>query len=266
MARCRAGLDDMIANRLRAARMADLNLSRVQTALASMREHGLGPGTINHHVRAVKAFSRWLKKDGRARKHLLEHLGTSNPESDRRRVRRALTPEEVARLIRAAECGPAVKGMTGPDRAIAYRVALGTGSRADELRSLTPASFRLDDHPPTIVCEAAYTKDHRKAEQPIPEALAALLRPCLAARPADRPLFKLRRPAEMLRHDLASAGIDHETAAGVIDFHAFRAAYVSHLVAAGASVKTSQVLARHSTPGPTIGSTPRPACMILPRS
>src|SRR5262245_17183884 len=57
----------------------------------------------------------------------------------------------------------------------------------------------------------------------------------------------------MLRVDLEAAGIPYETASGVADFHALRAAYVTNLVASGASVKTCQTLARHSTPSLTIG-------------
>jgi hypothetical protein len=45
----------------------------------------------------------------------------------------------------------------------------------------------------------------------------------------------------------------YETASGVADFHALRAAYVSNHVASGASVKTCQILARHSSPALTIG-------------
>src|SRR5262249_54674029 len=45
----------------------------------------------------------------------------------------------------------------------------------------------------------------------------------------------------------------YETASGVIDFHPLRASYVFNLVASGASVKTCQVLARHSSPSLTIG-------------
>ena len=144
--------------------------------------------------------------------------------------------------------------MTGPDRATLYRVALGTGFRAAELASLTTASFRLNSEPPTIVCEAAYTKNGRHAEQPIPDALADLLAPWLHTRVLDRPVFKMpRRTAPMIRVDLAAAGIAYETASGVIDFHALRGTYISHLVSSGVSVKTCQTLARHSTPSLTIG-------------
>src|SRR5262249_15710745 len=107
---------------------------------------------------------------------------------------------------------------------------------------------------PTVVCEAAYTKNGKKAEQPIPDALAAALRPWLTTRPHGRPVFPLpERTAEMIRADLHAAGIPPETPAGGVAFHALRAAYISALVSSGASVKTCQTLARHSTPSLTIG-------------
>lgn len=235
-------------------RISDLSLSSILDAVASLRSEGLGAETINHYIRAIKAFARWLWKDGRAREHTLAHLSTSNPESDRRRTRRSLTTEEAVRLIQAAESGRIVKGMTGPDRAMAYRVAIGTGFRADELRSLTRDSSRLDNTPPAIVCEAGYTKNGRTAAQPIAEVLANHLRPWVSSLSPGRPALNLPdKTAEMLRVDLKAAGIGYETSAGVVDFHALRATYVSQLVASGASVKACQVLARHATPSLTIG-------------
>jgi len=63
----------------------------------------------------------------------------------------------------------------------------------------------------------------------------------------------LEKTVEMIRVDLEAAGVPYETESGVADFHALRAAYISNLVASGASVKVCQVLARHSTPSLTIG-------------
>jgi site-specific recombinase XerC len=235
-------------------RISELSLSKAQAAVAILRGEGLGAETRNHYIRAVKAFSRWLWKDGRAREHALAHFSTSNPEADRRHQRRALTPEEAGRLIRAAESGPVVKGISGPDRAMAYKVAVGTGFRADELRSLTPESFRLDSEPPTVVCEAGYTKNGHRAEQPVADTLASILRPWVASRTPGESVFNLpAKTAEMIRVDLEAAGIPYETASGLCDFHALRGTYVSHLVSSGASVKTCQTLARHATPSLTIG-------------
>ncbi len=235
-------------------RISDFSASKALDGLARLRAEGLGQETINHHVRAVKGFARWLWKEGRARDHYLAHLATANPDADRRRPRRAMSNDEVVRLVRAAEAGRSAKGMTGPERARCYAVALGTGFRADELRSLTPERFQLDGDPPTATVPAGYTKNGREEVQPLPPALAARLRPWLATLPPGRPVFPLSdRAAEMMRVDLEAAGIPYETEEGVADFHSLRAVYVSNLVASGASVKVCQVLARHSTPTLTIG-------------
>ena len=145
--------------------------------------------------------------------------------------------------------------MTGPERATLYDLALGTGFRADELATLTPERFALDSDPPTVSVLAGYANNGKEAIQPIAIALANRLRPWLARKAAGTRVFDglTDRTAEMLRVDLEAAKIPYETAAGVADFHALRAAYVSNLVASGASVKTCQTLARHSTPSLTIG-------------
>jgi integrase len=57
-----------------------------------------------------------------------------------------------------------------------YRVAAGTGLRASELSSLTPANFRIDRSTSAIVVRVAYSKQRRDDLQPIRSDLAALLR------------------------------------------------------------------------------------------
>ncbi len=150
-----------------ARKIADVSLSKSLDALATLRNGGLSLETVNHHIRAVKGFSRWLWKDGRAREHALAHLATVNPEADRRRVRRAWPPRRPPPWFKPPRTGPVVMGLSGPDRAMLYRVALGSGFRAEELTSLTPTAFHLDSDPPQIVCAAGYTKNGHLAEQPI---------------------------------------------------------------------------------------------------
>jgi site-specific recombinase XerD len=236
-------------------RISELSLSKALDAVQALRDEGLGTETINHHIRAVKAFSRWLRKDKRARDHHLADLATSSPEGDRRYVRRQLTPAEAARVIQAAEAGPVVMGMSGADRAALYVVALATGLRREELRTLIAERFSLDSDPPTITVTAGYTKNKKEAMQPIPAALAEWLRPWLAGKGPGKPVFAEmpRRTAKMLRFDLKAAGVPYKTSEGVVDFHGTRVTYITNLVASGASVKTCQTLARHSTPSLTIG-------------
>jgi integrase len=120
--------------------------------------------------------------------------------------------------------------MAGTDRAVLYQVALCTGFRRKELASLAPESFNLDDTPPNIVVAAAHSKRRREDRQPIPHALADVLRQWLPSKPPGKPVFPLPYwTAKMLRQDLAAAGIAEETAEGVFDLHATRHTYITKL-------------------------------------
>ena len=182
--------------------------SAVQAAIASLRdgEDNLSLQTCNHYLRAIKQFSRWLWRDGRLREDPLAHLVGFNVQLDRRHDRRALTDEELARLIEAAEKGPLRLSMSGPERAVLYQLAVGTGFRANELRSLTSESFDLDADPPVVTIEAAYSKHRRKDVQPIRPDLADLLRPWLKGKPAEEPVFRLPdKVFKLMQADLAAA-------------------------------------------------------------
>jgi integrase len=183
-------------NLARARRVSDLSPSRIQSALKTIRDEGLSLRSVHHHVRAVKGFSRWLWRDGRAREVALAHLTSQNPDADRRHERRALTPDELARVFQAAERGPVVLKTTGPDRAALYRVAAGTGFRANELRSLTPESFDLAAVDPTVTVKAAYSKRRRDDVQPIRPGRPTPLGGVKAFQAA-----RVREPVQTHRHD-----------------------------------------------------------------
>jgi len=262
----------------KAERLSTLAPSAVQAAIASLRDgdDDLSLQTCNHYLRAIKQFSRWLWRDGRAREDALVHLAGYNVQLDRRHDRRALTDEELARLIQAAEKGQKVRAMTGPERAMLYQLAVGTGFRANELRSLTPESFDLDADPPTVTVQAGYSKRRRMDVQPIRRDLADLLRPWLAGKKAGHPVFNMPdKPIKLIRPDLDAAHqawlkearseeersqrrqsdfLEYRDGEGrVADFHALRHTYISRLVASGANIKVAQELARHSTPTLTLG-------------
>jgi integrase len=236
-------------------RISAVSPSRIQAALKAVRDAGAALQTVRHYTTQIKAFSRWLWKDGRAREHTLAHLSSPNPQTDRRRIRRALDAEELRRLIEAAERGPTVGKLTGPDRAMLYRLAMETGFRRNELRTLAPESFALDGNPPTVTVKAAYSKHRRDDVQPIRPEAADILRPWLAARTPGKPLFGrlTQYTARMLRHDLEAAGIPFQTDSGTADFHALRHSFISALARSNAPVKIVQSLARHSTPTLTLG-------------
>lgn len=238
---------------MRVDRVGGLTPARVQSALAEIRRaRGNSLCTLGRYVRAIKGLTRWLVREGQLVSDPLVGLSASSSATDRRRERRALSTGEAARLIQAAEKGPAVCGLSGIDRAALYRLALGTGFRASELASLTPESFRLDAEPPTIHVRASQTKNRKQVAQPIRHDLADAVRRWLARKRAGTPVFAVKplhmRTAIMMRVDLAAAGIPYIDDGKFADFHALRHTFISDLVRSGASVKQAQVLARHSTP------------------
>ena len=238
---------------LKSARLSDLAPDRIQAALAKLRDAGKALQTVNHYRAALRAFARWAWDNARLRDNPMRGVKGFNAEEDVRHARRCLTDDELARLVRAAESGPEVFGMPGPLRAMAYRVAAGTGFRVAELRGLTPDRFRLDGPEPTVFLRASATKNRRPAEQPIPHALARDLSTWLRGKAAGASVFPLHHEtAKAIRRDLESAGIPYATDDGVADFHSLRAYYVSALVRAGASVKEVQTLARHAKPQTTL--------------
>jgi integrase/recombinase XerD len=235
-------------------RVTQLTPAKVQGGLAELRRvRGLAACTLNRHLVAIKGLSRWLLREGLIASDPLTSLSKLNQEADRRHVRRALTPAEAAALIAAAERGPKVLGLEGRDRAMLYRLALGTGFRASELASLTPESFKLDGDTPVVIARAGYTKNRTEAVQPMRRDLAELLRAWLEGKAAGQPVFAVKslhwRTWKMTKTDLEAAGIAAVDEDGrALDFHALRHTFITEVVRAGASVKEAQTLARHKTP------------------
>ncbi len=130
-----------------------------------------------------------------------------------------------------------------------YRVALETGLRWSELRSLTPASFSLNKVPPTVRVEAGYSKHRREDVLPLRPETARDLLVYLSNKLPMAPAFPMwrERGAKMLRVDLEAAGIPPINEGGVVDFHSLRHMFISALAQSGVHPKTAQSLARHST-------------------
>jgi integrase len=191
-----------------AAFIHDLTASAVQAAVGKLKDGGKSLKTCNHYLRAIKSFSRWLRGDKRSREDALATLKAFNSATDPKHVRREITPEETSRLLATTEKRSRKEhNMPGPDRVMAYRLALGTGFRVLELRSLAPSSFELDSDPPTVTVAAAHSKRRRTDAQPIRRDLASAVREWLGDKPDGELLFtKLPQDtAKMLRRDLKAA-------------------------------------------------------------
>jgi site-specific recombinase XerD len=254
--------------------------SAVANWLRHQREKdAFGIATSNDYLVAAKAFCNWLVRDRRLVNNPLAHLQRLNAETDVRRKRRVLTPDELERLIAAAAKSQGRLGrMRGEDRAIVYRLAAFTGLRAQEIASLTSQSFALDADPPTVTVEACYSKHRRRDILPLAEDLCARLRAYLAQRRRERrhadddrlwPGKWYRKAGRILQRDLAEARkawikeakgrkareerkkshylCNADSAGRVADFHALRHGFITYLVTANVAPKVAQTLARHST-------------------
>ena len=222
--------------------------------LALARSAAPGPATSNHYLQAVRQFAGWMVDNGRLARDPFASLKPLNARLDRRRTRGDLSQAERSALLAAALASPRdYRGLTGTDRAMLYRVALGTGFRATELASLTPGAFDLAAG--VVRLAAGSSKNRKPVEQPIPPHLLIHLCDYLAAKPARRAVWPgtwHTRAAEMVALDLAAGGVavavEGRDGDEVRDFHALRAAFVSDVVRSGATLTEAMTLARHSDP------------------
>ena len=241
--------------------LADLQKAgdKITNHLASRREAGSAHRTVNADLIAVRSFCRWLL--GKKRLHVDPTAGLErlNVEEDRRLERRSLTDQKAQKLIETTYKSPRViRGLSGLDRAMLYWLAQRTGLRRKELRSLHPASFDLGADPASVRVTAKNSKRRRNDLLPLSPDVAIAFRIYLQDRDPNSPVWAggwWRRSAEMLRDDLAAAGIAAVDAEGqVLDFHGQRTTFISGLARAGVSPATAQKLARHSDINLTMGT------------
>jgi integrase len=233
-----------LSKRTDTVRFQDLTGERVQKALATLRAEGLALGTLNHYRTAILGFATWCCDTHRTRENHLRGVTGFNAKEDRRHDRRTLSLDELRRLIDTAERGPVVMGMSGPDRAMCYRVAVATVLRYSELSAIMPESF--DWEASSVTVAAGYTKNGSEATLPLPADLAAYV----AHMATGTPVFALPvdKGAKLLRHDLKAAGIPYRDGGGLVfDFHSLRCETATLADAAGVSPRVVQKLMRHSS-------------------
>jgi integrase len=243
-----AEVDVKIGKLIGDTRLSFLEPDEVQAALAAFKNSGRSLQTCNHYRAAIRAFVLWAVKGKRLRANPLSSVTGFNAKKDKRHDRRTISVEELSHLITTAYRGETFMGMTGPERALCYRLAVATGLRFSEIASITPGSFDRDAC--TVTVAAGYTKNGDTAEQRISQELADDLAAHVEVMASDAQVFPLppQKGAKMLRFDLAAAGIPYRDAAGLVfDFHALRCEMATLLDASGVSPRTIQKIGRWSS-------------------
>jgi len=73
---------------------ADILADAVHRFAGNLQEQGRSARTVQAHLAAVKAFSKWLAQNEKLPRDPLASVGKPDPKADRRHVRRMLLPKE----------------------------------------------------------------------------------------------------------------------------------------------------------------------------
>ncbi|MCA8994637.1 MAG: tyrosine-type recombinase/integrase, partial [Planctomycetaceae bacterium] len=185
----------------RIRRLTDLSAEKMERWMLAAEKSGMGARTRNRHLSAISAFANWCVLSRRLMANPFVRVQKANEKVDKRRQRRALTLDEIRRLIAAAMKRPLDEALMirrgrnkgklranvspnfrykleilGWERALIYKTLILTGLRLGELTSLTLGQVHLDGATPFIELAAADEKNRTGAEIPLQPELAADLR------------------------------------------------------------------------------------------
>ena len=185
--------------------LGDLRKETFERWLVQKQRAGWSARNRNAYQTALVTFARWCVENGRLMANSFAGLGKANEQADRRRIRRALTEDELGRLLSAARQRPLLDAMTirrgkrkgqtvgklrddvrdqlerlGRERELIYKTLALTGLRKSELASLTVGQLHLDGERAFAELNAGDAKNRTEATIPLRRDLADELRAWLA--------------------------------------------------------------------------------------
>ncbi len=256
-------------------RLADVNADALDKYIHHLRRGARSGFTVNELVGTAKSFTKWAVTTRRIPTDPLACVRKLEARKlEKTRLRRALTPTEVSKLLEAARSRPerelrlvrvgprkgelsnkvseralAAARRTGEERVVVYLLALWTGLRRSELGQLEWRDVELDVLPPRLLLRAETTKAKRGDTIALHPEIADALR---AFRPDDSDPDDLVVSAvpnmNVLKADLKFAGIEFQTAAGRADLHAMRMSLATMLATSGVGQRIAQHHLRHTDP------------------
>lgn len=200
---------DKLAEDCGFARLADLRRDALETWLANQTrvKGGRSARTRNAYRNAYVAFANWCVAGGRLAANPFKGIPKVNEAADPRRKRRAMTEDELTRLLEVARARPLREALTfrrgprkgqlgvnvrpeqrerleaaGRQRELVYKTLVLTGLRREELGTLTVGQLRLDAPTPHLELDAADEKNREGNALAIRPDLAADLRAFLDAK------------------------------------------------------------------------------------
>ena len=176
---------------------------------------GMSAGSPNGYREACVGFGNWCVRVKRLSENPFAHVPKADARADCRRKRRALTEEELVRLLDAARRRPVLEARTvrrgksrgkaiaklrnetrqrleglGRERAMIYKTLVLTGLRRKELASITVAQLQFDGPNPYAVLYPSDEKNRKGSKIPLRPDLVEDIRAWL-----DEKLLVLRKKA-----------------------------------------------------------------------
>ena len=201
--------------------------------------NGLTPKTLNEYLAAISGLLRWMKGLGRIEENPLGAVGRVDGRGKQSYERRALSPEEVQRLL-----------ATSGRRRVVYLTALKTGLRRRELTELEWRDVHLEGEQAYLEVRAAVAKNRRRECLPLDAELVEALRTLQDAGSGRGRVFRVLVPRrETVKKDFERAGITILDEDGrKVDLHALRTTFCTMLAEAGLPERVRQELMRHRDP------------------
>jgi len=227
----------------------DVTAEKVNDYIES-RPDGMSQQTAHFYVQTFRRFAQWMLEQGRADK-MLKINSVSVPTN----YGRAFELDEFERLLKAARTGPDRYGLSGSQRYLLYLVAVESGLRRGELKSLVVAS--IDFKYSCLFVKGGVdgaTKNKAEATQHFTPETGALLKEYVKGKMPNVQLFPIHdRSSKMIAEDCEGAGVEVENHKGKLLFHSLRHTCGSYLSAQGVVPKAVQEIMRHKDIRLTMG-------------
>lgn len=229
----------------------DLSAKKINSFVTELLASGLAPSTVRQYLSQVKGVLNWAVEHDKL--STLPKIATVRASSlQRRRERGVLTTPELGKLISLIVSTEVHSPRwSALQRASIYQLAANTGLRRGELCSLTVDDIDLKNKLLTV--RGSISKNNKTVQIPLnAKALEAIKWAVQETKTRQLYTGDPKRITEYLKQDLKRANISDKKGDLVIDFHAFRSYFITNLIRSGVDIKTTQTLARHSTPTLTL--------------
>ena len=196
------------------------------------------PKTLNEYLNAFKTFLNWAVRLNVIPSNPLSEVEKAKTKGKEKRLRRALTQEELTRLVNTAP----------EERALVYLAAAYTGIRRSELEKITWADIHLDCEFPHIKVNASISKNSEDDAIPLHQDLVTRLK-AKKSTSTDSHVFEVPSRMHSYKKDLKAADIPYKDENGrQADFHSLRHTFATMLHANGANQAVAMKAMRHSDP------------------